>query len=259
MDDLYNAYITRLSIPGAATGPLAGRTVAVKDNISTCGCPTSCGSRILAGYVPPVRRPRGRAREGGRRRDQRQDQHGRVRHGHHHRELGLRPDPQPARRLARPGRLLGRLRGRRGRRARRPRARHGHRRLGPLPGRVLRHRGPEADVRESLAVRPRRVRELARDDRAHGEDRGRRLGPPPRHLPARPARHDHAGPAVRARPRGRRERASASACPRSSSARAWTRAWPRASGPPSRRSPAAAPRSSRSRCRPCATRSRPTT
>ncbi len=53
MDDLYNAYITRLSIPGAPTGPLSGRTVAVKDNISTCGCPTSCGSRILAGYVPP--------------------------------------------------------------------------------------------------------------------------------------------------------------------------------------------------------------
>jgi aspartyl-tRNA(Asn)/glutamyl-tRNA(Gln) amidotransferase subunit A len=53
MDDLYNAYITRLSIPGAPAGPLAGRTVAVKDNISTCGCPTTCGSRILAGYVPP--------------------------------------------------------------------------------------------------------------------------------------------------------------------------------------------------------------
>ena len=53
MDDPYNAYITRRSVPGSGTGPLAGRTVAVKDNISTCGCPTSCGSRILAGYVPP--------------------------------------------------------------------------------------------------------------------------------------------------------------------------------------------------------------
>jgi aspartyl-tRNA(Asn)/glutamyl-tRNA(Gln) amidotransferase subunit A len=53
MDDPYNAYITRWSVPGAGSGPLAGKTVAVKDNISTCGCPTSCGSRILAGYVPP--------------------------------------------------------------------------------------------------------------------------------------------------------------------------------------------------------------
>ena len=53
MDDPFNAYITQWSFPGSGTGPLAGRTIAVKDNISTCGCPTSCGSRILAGYVPP--------------------------------------------------------------------------------------------------------------------------------------------------------------------------------------------------------------
>ena len=53
MDDPYNAYITQRSIPGTGAGPLAGRTIAVKDNISTCGCATSCGSRILVGYVPP--------------------------------------------------------------------------------------------------------------------------------------------------------------------------------------------------------------
>ncbi|MEM9192232.1 MAG: Asp-tRNA(Asn)/Glu-tRNA(Gln) amidotransferase subunit GatA [Myxococcota bacterium] len=34
-------------------GPIAGLTVAVKDNLVTRGVETTCGSRILAGYVPP--------------------------------------------------------------------------------------------------------------------------------------------------------------------------------------------------------------
>ena len=49
----YNAYISAESIEGSDTGPLAGRTVAVKDNISTEGVPTTCGSAMLAEYVPP--------------------------------------------------------------------------------------------------------------------------------------------------------------------------------------------------------------
>jgi aspartyl-tRNA(Asn)/glutamyl-tRNA(Gln) amidotransferase subunit A len=36
-----------------ADGPLAGVPVAVKDNIATLTMPTTCGSRILAGYVSP--------------------------------------------------------------------------------------------------------------------------------------------------------------------------------------------------------------
>jgi len=35
------------------SGALAGVPVAVKDNIATLGLPTTCGSRILAGYVSP--------------------------------------------------------------------------------------------------------------------------------------------------------------------------------------------------------------
>ncbi|WP_372479183.1 Asp-tRNA(Asn)/Glu-tRNA(Gln) amidotransferase subunit GatA [Halomicrobium sp. HM KBTZ05] len=49
----YNAYISDETIEGADEGPLAGKTVAVKDNISTKGVQTTCGSSMLAGYVPP--------------------------------------------------------------------------------------------------------------------------------------------------------------------------------------------------------------
>ncbi|SEH43134.1 aspartyl/glutamyl-tRNA(Asn/Gln) amidotransferase subunit A [Halopenitus malekzadehii] len=48
-----NAFITEESIEGADAGPLADATVAVKDNISTAGVETTCGSRMLEGYVPP--------------------------------------------------------------------------------------------------------------------------------------------------------------------------------------------------------------
>jgi Asp-tRNA(Asn)/Glu-tRNA(Gln) amidotransferase A subunit family amidase len=52
-DDPLNAFVTEVRRDGAEQGPLAGRTVAVKDNISTDGIRTTCASRMLAEYVPP--------------------------------------------------------------------------------------------------------------------------------------------------------------------------------------------------------------
>ena len=49
----HNAFITEARIEGDGDGPLAGQTVAVKDNISTDGVETTCGSAALEGYVPP--------------------------------------------------------------------------------------------------------------------------------------------------------------------------------------------------------------
>ncbi|TAJ44151.1 Asp-tRNA(Asn)/Glu-tRNA(Gln) amidotransferase subunit GatA [Methanofollis fontis] len=52
-DDRWNAFVTICRNAEHGDGPLAGVPVAVKDNISTAGIQTTCGSAILEGYLPP--------------------------------------------------------------------------------------------------------------------------------------------------------------------------------------------------------------
>ena len=51
-EDSYNAFVTRCDVSDGE-GPLDDLTVGVKDNISTEGVETTCGSEVLEGYVPP--------------------------------------------------------------------------------------------------------------------------------------------------------------------------------------------------------------
>ncbi|SEO46549.1 amidase [Aquisalimonas asiatica] len=51
-DNPGNGWSWKCSIPGASDGPLAGRTVALKDNIALAGVPMLNGSSVMEGYVP---------------------------------------------------------------------------------------------------------------------------------------------------------------------------------------------------------------
>jgi len=53
-EDPYNAWITKCHIEGAESGPLAGKTVGLKDNISVAGIELTNGSDVMQGYVPAV-------------------------------------------------------------------------------------------------------------------------------------------------------------------------------------------------------------
>jgi amidase len=50
----YNAWAWNATINGAGRGVLAGKKVAIKDNICIAGLPMMNGSRVLEGYVPDV-------------------------------------------------------------------------------------------------------------------------------------------------------------------------------------------------------------
>jgi amidase len=51
-ENLLNAWYWRCSIRGAASGPLAGKRVAIKDNVCVAGVPMMNGAAVLESYVP---------------------------------------------------------------------------------------------------------------------------------------------------------------------------------------------------------------
>ncbi len=53
-ENRYNAWYWRTEIKGAPEGPLAGKRVAIKDNVCVAGVPMMNGSATLEGYVPEV-------------------------------------------------------------------------------------------------------------------------------------------------------------------------------------------------------------
>ncbi len=53
-EDPLNAWYWKCSIKGAPSGKLAGKRVAIKDNICVAGIPMMNGSSVLEGYVPDI-------------------------------------------------------------------------------------------------------------------------------------------------------------------------------------------------------------
>jgi len=51
-DNRLNAWYWRCSLKGAMSGPLAGKKIAIKDNVCVAGIPMMNGSNVLEGYVP---------------------------------------------------------------------------------------------------------------------------------------------------------------------------------------------------------------
>ena len=153
--------------------PLAGVPLALKDVFTTTDMPTTCGSKILQGWMSPydatvtVRlRAAGIPILGKTNMDE-------FAMGIVDRELRLRPDPQPmecrprARRIRRGQRRgVGRVSGAAGHRL-------GHRRVDPPTRRAHRDRRGETHLRHGVALRPDRLRVVAGPGRAVRAHRAR--------------------------------------------------------------------------------------
>ena len=161
--------------------------------------PTTAGSKILEGWRPPYDATVDRAAARGRDHHPGQDQHGRVRHGLVHRELGVRPHPQPVGPRPHPRRLRRRLGGGAGRVRGAAGHRHRHRRLDPPARRGHRHGRGEAHLRRGVALRADRLRVVAGPGRPVRAHRARRRAAARGDRRVRPARL-HLDRRARARP-----------------------------------------------------------
>ena len=154
-------------------GPLARRPDRPEGSVLHAGRADDGRLARARGLPPSLQRDGRRALRGGRTRERRQDQHGRVRDGLVHGALGLRADAQPLGSGPRARRIQRRLGcgGGGGDGPDLPRHRHG--RLDPPAGRTLRRRRPEAHVRRGVALRRGRVRLVARPGRPVRTQRAR--------------------------------------------------------------------------------------
>ncbi|MGI9304091.1 MAG: amidase family protein, partial [Gammaproteobacteria bacterium] len=53
-ENKYNAWYVKTAIKGAPEGKLAGKRIAIKDNICVAGVPMMNGASVLEGYTPDV-------------------------------------------------------------------------------------------------------------------------------------------------------------------------------------------------------------
>ena len=233
--------------------PAARRADCSQGHLRHASAADHSGLQDARGLPQSVRRDRGRAAGGGRRRHARQAELRRVRDGIGQRELRLRAGPQSLGSKPRAGRLLGWIRSGGGSTIGAGRDRHRYRWLDP-PARLLHgHHRHQADLRRLLALRHGGVRVEPRPGRSagaraedcalllarwaasiarcHERDRPRRttaaprdLAPAPRRAAAARAAHRGAervlrrGARRRVRERGARRtrRATSASAPRSS-------------------------------------------